>query len=96
MVFTVYRLRRFGVKLPADRLKATGTRARLRFETHPVYRVQMRATLYDAVTGEALDCTELESAMVTKITDRGIMIRGYENHPGGVLKPQLWWCEAAA
>lgn len=84
MIFTVYRLRLHGVKLPADRVKATATRARLAFGTHPVCWVQKRATL--------LDCLELEVAEVTKITERGMMIKGYENHPSGVSRPQLWWC----
>ena len=84
----VYRLRRLGERLPTDEVRAGGISARFVFKRHPVHPA-MRASLFDPETGRNLD--QLESAQIKQIADGGVLVTGFELHPGRAGMKQTWW-----
>lgn len=85
----VYRLRLLGERLPTDEVRAGGMSARFVFGRHPVHPA-MRASLFDLETGRNL--AQLESAQVKQIADGGVLVTGFEFHPGRAGTRQTWWC----
>jgi hypothetical protein len=85
----VYRLRCLGQRLPTDEVRAGGISARFVLKRHPVHPA-MRASLFDPETGRNLD--QLESAQIKQIADGGVLVTGFELHPGRAGMKQTWWC----
>ena len=50
----------------------------------------MRAMLLDPDTGLSLD--QLDPAQVKKVDGGGILVAGFEDHPGLAGVRQTWWC----
>ncbi len=80
-------MRKSGVKLSPEAIKATGAVLRLTFKKHPLGQPTYWAKIYDVVTGE--EAGHLEQARVM-LVDEGIKISGWEGTFEG--KVQLWWC----
>jgi hypothetical protein len=85
----VYRLRLLGERLPTDEVRAGGMPARFVFARHPVHPA-MRAYLFDPETSRNL--AQLESAQIKQIADGGVLVTGFELHPGRAGTRQTWWC----
>jgi hypothetical protein len=49
----------------------------------------MRASLLNPVTGVSMD--QLDPAQIKKV-DGGILVAGFEHHPGQGGERQTWWC----
>lgn len=79
-------MRKNGVKLDAEAMKATAAVYRLAYKKPPMGQPVMRASLYDVVSGE--EKHRLEPADI-KLIDNGIKIAGSLDVYG---KKQIWWC----
>lgn len=90
MFYQVYRLRNFGLKLPPELIRQTCVMARLDYSPHPVYTMQMRASLFDPTTGIGITC--LDNARRPIDDDRGVMVQGFEWQPSRASVWQAWWC----
>lgn len=82
----VYLMRKNGVKLDAEAIKATAAIYRLTCKKPPIGQPVMRASLYDVVSGE--EKHRMEPATI-RLIDEGIKISGSLDSYG---TPQLWWC----
>jgi hypothetical protein len=88
-VFCVfYQLRRFGERLPDEEVKARCVQGRLLFGLIPGTS-QNWAQRLDIKTG--VQQAQLRTVKILKI-DGGILIGGWEEHPGRAPTRQTWWC----
>lgn len=79
-------MRKDGLKLDAEAMRATAAVYRLTFKKPPMGQPVMRASLFDVVSGE--EKHRLEPADI-KLIDQGIKISGSLDSYG---TKQLWWC----
>lgn len=82
----LYRLRRWGEKLPDDEVKARPQAGRLVFGKIPGTS-QNWARLMDG--GRELD--QLRTVTILQI-DGGVLLSGWEQHPGRGPTRQTWYC----
>jgi len=89
-VYKVYRLRKWGRKLPEPEIRATEVLARVTYGPHPIWSNQSRGTLYHPETGAVLGI--LEHARQAE-NERGLMITGLQDRGAGEEPwAQTWWC----
>jgi len=86
VLFDVYPLRRDGLKLPVEEVRANGRRGQLRLAPREDGAPVAIARLISA-RGSVIG--ELNCARVSVVTDAGLMVVGWERI--GVRR-QAWWC----
>ena len=83
-----YQLRRFGERLPDEEVKQRPVEGMLLVEKQG-NRVTTWARRLDPKTRVPQD--ELQSAEILKV-DGGVLVAGWEEHPGRAPTRQTWWC----
>lgn len=88
----VFQLKRHGVTLDREAVKASGVQGDLWFtQKRPGGMPAVEATLYGA---NGATIIRLSCAEVRRITSKGVLIRGHDGTDSQwEVVPQVWWCE---